>query len=271
MKKSLNIYINILFFVLTFLFIFINNPIKNCLITINNLFLLIGLFILIHFIKFLRQYLLLIESGIHSGEFLKLYVKTTFCSIVLPYKVGELYKAYEYGYKVNNYIKGFLTVIVDKMLDGIVLLFVFIPYEIQKNNSLSIVTWILLMFVISFIIIYVSFNTTYYYLNKHFIKKNNDIRNILALRIIEQIHDLYIYVNGLIKGRMLLLFIFTILAWTFEWLFMYVLSGGNFIEYINAMFLGNQNSIFSNYLIIGMICFIFSEILFLFRKCGSNK
>lgn len=271
MKKSINMAINIIFFFLTLLFIYINNPLKDNLISLNNIFFLVPIFILIHIIKCFRQYLLLIESGIHMGDFIKIYIKTTFCSIILPYKSGELYKAYEYGYKVNNYMKGLLTVVVDKFLDAILLLFIFIPYEIKTGNNISQITWILLSFTIIFCVVYISFETTYYYLNKHFIKKNNAKRNIFVLKLLEQGHDLYDYVNVLIKGRVLLLLIFTVMAWALEWLFIYILNGGNFIDYINAIFFGNQNYVFSNYVIVGIICFIIFEIIFFIRKCGNNK
>ena len=271
MKKIINISINLIYFLLTILYIYIINPLKDNLISLNNIFLLLFIFILIHALKCFRQYLLLIESGIHISDFVKIYVKTTFCSIILPYKSGEIYKAYEYGYKVNDYTKGLLTVIVDKFFDAILLLLLFIPYEIQKNNGLSEITLILLFFVIVFCIIYVCFNTTYYYLNKHFIKKGNVKRNIIALKILERAYEIYNYVKDLIKGRVMLILILTVMAWALEWMFICLLDVGNFIDYINAIFFGNQNYIFSNYVIIGIICFLIVEIIFAIRKYGVDK
>lgn len=271
MKKMINIIINLIFFLLTIIYIYINNPLKDNLISLNNIFLLFFVFCLIHALKCFRQYLLLIESGIHMSDFVKIYIKTTFCSIVLPYKSGEIFKVYEYGYRVNNYMKGLLTVIVDKFFDAILLLLFFIPYEIKKKNGLSELTLILLFFVIALCIIYICFNTTYYYLNKHFIKNGNVKRNVITLKVLEQIYEIYNYVKELIKGRVLLLLILTVLAWALEWLFISILNGGSFIDYINAIFFGNQNYVFSSYVMIGIIWFFIFEIIIVVRKYGVNK
>ena len=268
MKK--NKIITIIFYIISIIFIYFNNPLENNFISSNNILLLAFSFVMIHVFKCLRQYFLLIESEVHIKGFVKTYVKTAIPSIILPYKIGELYRAYEYGYHLKDKVKGLITVIVDKFFDAIILLCVFVPYEYKKSANLSTVTLILLVFCISLLIVYTCFNATYYYLNKHFIKKSNANHNIVVLVFLEKSKELYNYVKSMIKDRMLLLTVLTIFAWSFEWLFVFILKGSSFIEYIKAVFFGTQNAVFANYMIIGIICFILIELIFLVRKCRKK-
>ena len=183
--KKIYYIINSIFIITTLSILFLHKY-NYITVNLNNIVILTIIFLLIHLFKCLRQYLLLIEENIHINEFINLYIKSTFCSIILPYKIGELYKAYLYGYKIKNYIKGIITVIIDKFCDAIFLLIIFIPFELRNNLNLSTITWILLIFAILSIIIYLSFRPTYYYLNKHFMLHSSSKKSNFVLKYFDK-------------------------------------------------------------------------------------
>ena len=49
-------------------------------------------FIAVHFFKMLRLYLVLMEHRISFGRFILLYLRTTFINLIIPFKLGELYR-----------------------------------------------------------------------------------------------------------------------------------------------------------------------------------
>ena len=52
-------------------------------------------FIAVHFFKMLRLYLVLMEHRISFGRFILLYLRTTFINLIIPFKLGELYRIEE--------------------------------------------------------------------------------------------------------------------------------------------------------------------------------
>ena len=143
---------------------------------------------------------------------------------------------------------------------------------VQKQAILTtIIEWVMLIFLILVIVIYITFNSTYYYLNKYLVFNRNSKKAIIALNILEKTNDLYIYIKNMIKGRALLITLLTIFSWTFEWFFIKTLNVGNFIAYINAVFLGMTNTVFSNYIIISIICYIVIGLVLIIGKwCNKS-
>ena len=109
-------FINILFLVIAIMLVNYNG-ILEMHFNIWQIFVLIFIFIVLHIFKFIRIYFILLEERVTLKEMVKMYVKTTFVSIVLPYKLGEIYKMYLYGYQIKNYTKGVIAVIIEKFFD----------------------------------------------------------------------------------------------------------------------------------------------------------
>ena len=270
MNKVIYKFVSNICLLFSIIYIFLTNPFKDSCITINNMFLLLIVFILIHIFKCLRQYLLLIEFNVNFIDFFSAYVKGTFISIVFPFKMGEFYKAFQYGYLIKDYVKGLITIIVDKFFDAIILLTLIIPYEIIKHNTLSVLSGILLIFVTIVLIVFVSFNTTYYYLNKHFIIKKDDSRSIIILNVLDYCNSMYLNVKNMIKNRISLIGIFAVISWALEYVFVLLLNGVSFSGYVNAIFFANNDIVLSNYTIIAISCFIFIQLM-LIRKRGNKR
>ena len=87
-------------------------------------------FIAVHFFKMLRLYLVLMEHRISFGRFILLYLRTTFINLIIPFKLGELYRVEEIARVTKIWQVGFLSVLVDRFFDTLALLCVLLPLDL---------------------------------------------------------------------------------------------------------------------------------------------
>lgn len=240
------------------------SKIINMNISIKVLLMLLVLFVIIHIFKFIKIYFILLAEVIPFKKMVKLYVKTTFVSMVLPYKIGELFKMYSYGKEINNYSKGVVAVLIDKFFDALILCMVLIPYGILVSGNISDLAWIMLTFVVTVLLIYLSFKGTYYYLNKFFITKVKDKKSIYALGTIEKANEIYKIAKSLLIGRQAIILCLTGISWITEAIFIQIMAGFTgketgfmtVINYISDAFFGINNVLFNNYIYIGTAIFL---------------
>ena len=265
MKKNKKIYnvINLLFLSLALLLANYSG-IFNMKLPILSVILCVVLVLIIHSIKFFKLYFVALEEKIPFKDMVKIYIKSTFVSIILPFKLGEFYKAYLLGYKGKSYINGFTAVIVDKLFDAILLCLVVIPYSIYKNNPLSPLGWTLFLIIILFLLLYSLFPRTYKYLNRFFIGSKQSKNNLIALNLLEESNNFYIKIKNMIRGRELVLTILTSLYWALEFLFVSIVNKaqvqstglGNIVNYINDAFLGISNNTYNVYVYLSSSVFL---------------
>ncbi len=275
-------FINIGFLLITLIFFFQKRLyIINPNFTIFQFFLLVLLIIFIHSLKFFKLYFIVLEEKIPFKNMLKIYIKSTFSSIVLPFKIGEIYKAYLIGHEIKNYKKGIIAVLIDKFYDAIILCISFICYSIIANVTLTITTWILLIIIIMIVIVYYSFPGTYRYLNRFFIQGKHSNRNIYVLRVLESLESCYTTAKEMICGRSLLFVSLGIFYWLGESVFIYfvvhayglLINFGNVVLYVNDAFLGINNPIFNVYVSMCTLLFIIAIAFIYFEKyfLGGNN
>lgn len=271
---------NAFYYLINFLFIIgaiiaINySRIISLNISIKLLLMLLVLFVVIHIFKFIKIYFILLEEVIPLKKMIKLYVKTTFVSMVLPYKIGELFKMYSYGKEINNYSKGIVAVLIDKFFDALVLCIVLIPYGVLIHGNISRLAWIMLLFVLTILLIYVSFKGTYYYLNKFFIGKVKNKKSIYALGIIEKANEIYEIAKSLLTGRQAVILCLTGISWIVEAIFIQIMAGFTgyetgfmtIINYISDAFFGKSNLLFNNYIYLGTAIFLILILAIYIKK-----
>lgn len=232
---------------------------KSKIFILNFKYMIIAIipFILIHFFRIIRQYIILMEEKMKMKQLIKSYLLSSITNSILPFRIGELYKIYLYGYEIKNYKKSTVAVILDKFFDCVILLIAFIIIEMITKEQLSTITIILLIFVVLIAIIYIAFESTYTFLNKYLIINKNSKFAIKCLKFLDETKEIYALIKNMISKREILIIIFTLLSWICEIIFVFVIfkyiNIGNlklngFISYINNSFLGVQN-ILSNYYI----------------------
>lgn len=270
-KKTYYNIINIIVIGVAFLFLgnlVLNNmDIIDSISSINNkiVVLMIGitLFFVIHILKLIRFYLILLEEKLDFKRFVRIYIKTAFVNIVLPLKSGEIFRFYCYSNETNNYKIGLLSILVERFFDTCALLLFIFPLEILVTHQVSSIAVILLLFVLLGFVIYNVFYPIYKYINKFFILNVTSKKSLMILEVLEKQNEWYLYIKKLVKGRFSLVFLLSFLAWTLEYIFVYFISTGleakfslkTFNIYINSGFLGKPNTVLSIYTVLGALVF----------------
>ena len=216
---------------------------------------LISLFIiifLIHGIKFLRLYFIILEEKMIIPDALRLYVKTTFVNILLPFKIGELFKMYCIGYKTRNYRKGVSVVLIEKFFDAIMVLSsVALCLLLGGTITWNVLIAILIIFMIIFILFYYFFGQTYEYMNRFFMSKSSGKKSLNSLRALDWMNNFHKSLQKMLHGRQLVVFLLTFLSWAMEFVFVSLVQNGlkinmdfnSFVSYISSAFVGDQNTI----------------------------
>ena len=271
MKNNTKIYkiINIIVILISFVFLgkimFENGAVAISFFLKSNkvwsIIIVIIIFCLIHIIKLIRFYFILLEEKLELKRFVRIYIKTTFVNIVLPFKIGEVFRFYCYSNETNNYKIGFTR--VERFLDTCALLLLILPFTIFVDKSILSVIYVFVIFVILGFIIYNMFYPMYNYINTFLILNTTSRKSLKILKVLEDANEWYIYMKKLIKGRFKLVFLLSLLAWIMEYLFVYILStilGVKFLLetfniYIISAFLGREDNLLQMYKLIGAATF----------------
>jgi len=275
MKTSKQVYYltNLIFVLSSILFINFSG-IMDMKFSLIEILILLFLFILIHVFKFLRIYFILLEEMIPLSKMIKIYIKTTFVSTALPFKIGEIFKMYSYGEKINNYPKGIIAVLIEKFFDAFILCLVLIPYSIYTNRNIMLLTLIMLIFLIIVFSMYISFKETYYYLNKFFVMRDRNKRSIYILNFLEKINEINKLSREMLKGRQIVIFCLSALSWISEAFLIYKMAEmlainidiSTLFNYINDGFFGLNNLLFNNYTYLCTFIFLIIMAIIYFIK-----
>ena len=229
------------------------------------------LFVAIHVARFIRMYFILLEDLIRPNRFLQIYLKTTFVSTLIPFKIGEIFKMYCYGYETNSWMKGILAVLIEKFFDAIVLCTFMVPFAIAKGE-INLLLVILMSFIVVLSIIYFSFNGTYKYLNKFLICRAGGKKSLKILRFLEVIKVTHNNAKRMLKGRFIILLALSFLAWMIEAILVAFINseGMNFdfnmiFSYISDAFFGVSNTYFSYYTSLCAVVF-FAVLLVVYGR-----
>lgn len=263
MKKNALYYsINIAFAVIAICFINFTG-VLNSRFDIFQLFHLLILFGLIHFIKFIKIYFIIMEEKVPFTRMIKTYIKTTFVSSLLPFKIGETFKMYSYGVEIGDYSKGIISVLIDKFFDAVILCLLLIPIGLY-NKNISSLALILLIFLIILFFVYKSFIGTYKYLNRYFVTKVSTKSSIYVLNILDKLKQIHKKATQMLEGRQIVILFLSLFAWLAEALLIYRMAiylnmKHNLtlvLNYINDSFFGIENILFNNYIYLGTVVFL---------------
>lgn len=214
-----------------FITIIKNNP--------TTILIIIGTVLLVHFIKMIRLYLALYGSKISLSSHMKEYCKVTPVSIVLPFKIGEIFRMYCYGYKTKNYLRGIIIILLDRFMDTLGLVSVILLVWVIRGRLVPIFTSLLIIFLLFLLFIYFAFPKSYKFWTDFLLKANATHSRLVLLKILKNTKILYDEIANVAKGRGLVLGFLSVLAWLIE------IGGVLFIMTITS---GDFNTAISNYL-----------------------
>lgn len=173
-------------------------------------------FLLVHIIKMMRMYLIVLDRKISFDRFVPAYLRTTLVNLLIPYKLGEVYRIGVF-YRISGGFKtGFFSVLIDRFFDTLALVAILLPYQLLVSGKVTVPTILLTLFEVVVIIAYIVFPPSYEFLNRYIITSKESKRSMLALSALESINGWYEYVRDLVKGRYGLLLLFSLAAWIME-------------------------------------------------------
>lgn len=114
-KKSVYIFINIIIMIISMMFVAkMGYHLNYRKINIDtNIILILLIIVVVLSLKFLRMYLILLEEKLSIKRFIKVYIKSVFATVCIPFKLGEFFRMYCYAYEIKNIKKGIISIIID--------------------------------------------------------------------------------------------------------------------------------------------------------------
>lgn len=189
--------------------IFINVNLKYFVIlTISVIF--------VHTIKTIRLYLVLYEFDISLPEHLKIYCKVTPVSVILPFKIGELFRIYCYGRQTKSLYKGTFIILLDRFIDTLALVTMILVISIFNGENIPILAYRLIMFLCIVFVTYFIFPGVYDFWRRILISSKVMKNKITMLKVMCKFEKIYNELFKLIKGRGFLIYILSFIAWGIE-------------------------------------------------------
>lgn len=182
----------------------------------TSLILFLFIVAFVHIIKALRLYIAFYGTKISNTGYIKTYCKVTPVSIILPFKLGEIFRIYSYGYLINNYVKSTVIILLDRFMDTAALLSIIVFLAILNGNSLMFFVYILVIFTLFLFFIYKVFPNIYRYWKDYFLQEKATKNRLWCLDKLEMLNKLYQEITEIIKGRGIMLYLLSIFAWLIE-------------------------------------------------------
>ena len=219
--------------------------------------------LLVHIIKMGRLYLALYGSKVNFASHIKTYCKTTPISIIFPFKSGEFFKMYCYGKLVKNGLKGIIVVLFDRFIDTAALITTIFLVQLFWGGVVTSFIYVLLFFLITVIVIYFVYPDVYRFWKLCLLKANSSENKLAILKILEMVDAVYREIENTSKGRGIILYILSLIAWGIEI--------GNLVLFNDTFIEGGISQILSNYLIsavkdnssVQLSQFVFFSIIYL--------
>lgn len=173
--------------------------------------------IIVNFLKAFRLYFALYDSDIGIYGYSKIYCKVTPISILFPFKIGEFFRMFCYGYAINNMLKGTVTVVLDRFMDTIALITMIIVVSAVTGGEMIIpLVYLLIGFLAVAVLLFLVFPGAYKYWRKYLLRADGTPLRIAALKLLENINLVYAEISNITKGRGIILYVISILAWATE-------------------------------------------------------
>ena len=231
--------------------------------------------LLVHGMKIVRLYFVLYGRKISFIEHIKQYCKVIPVSMIFPFKLGELFRMYCYGYQMKNFFDGIIVILVDRFADTLGLVTMIFFIHIGSNSDFPFIFYLLLIFLISIIVCYYIFPGIYFYWKHELLTSKCSRRKNDLLYILEKINYAYLELSVLIKGRCIMVYVLSLFAWGIE-------IGGVFLckkivqeidsiffisEYLTSALLGTESSYLRQFILVS----IFLLSLFYLLVHGLEK
>lgn len=233
-------------------------------------------FLLVHLVKMMRLYLIVLDREVPVARFVPGYLRTTLVNMIIPFKLGEIYRVYVF-YRISGGFKtGFFSVLIDRFFDTLAIVLILLPYQLLISRTVTIPVCLLTVFLVTIVFAYMIFSSTYSFLNRYIITTKSSKQSIWVLKVLEVLSEAYEYVKNLVKGRYGIMMLMSIVAWILEIVVLAIFARivgerfnvADFGAYIESIITGRTYSLKNQYSIFGIcvmaVLTVISLIVYMF-------
>lgn len=181
-----------------------------------SLAILIMTAIFVHMAKSARLYLALYGHGVGAVEYAKAYCMSTIVSIVLPFKLGDLFRMFCYGGILASAIRGIVIVLLDRFMDTVALLSFILFARVAAGWGVSAVAYILIAFLALVLFAYHGFPGLSEFWRKYLIRARATRRKLSLLAVMEKLSGIYDETWSILRGRGMIMYFMSVAAWGVE-------------------------------------------------------
>lgn len=230
-------------------------------INLCSIIVFIVLVVVVHILKSVRLYLALYYSELKWSDFLKVYCKVTPVSVVLPFKIGDIFRMYCYGQLIGNILRGAVITMLDRFIDTAALVTVIILAWFLAGGKMDLLVYLFVIFLIIIYVIYFVYPGIARIWRNSLLKSNATKSRIAILGVLKKFDDIYKEIDGVTKGRGIILYILSILAWGIEIGSLYIISTINnakqidndIFEYLRAALRGNKSPELRRFIMVTIV------------------
>lgn len=179
----------------------------------------------VHLIKAGRLYLVLYGTGIDASVYIREYCKVTPVSMAVPFKAGEFFRLFCYGWQLGNPLKGAIIVLLDRFMDTAALVTMIFLVWIFNGGKITLFTYLLVVFLIFVLLIYYIFPGVQSFWRKYILRARATEKRLSILKMLNRLQLLYRETRSVSKGRGVILYVMSALAWSIELGSLVVLNG----------------------------------------------
>lgn len=228
-------------------------------------------------IKAFRLYLLLMGHGLQWRRYVLLFCMTSFVSILLPFKAGEIFRLYVFGKALGDYIRGASLIFLDRFVDTLGLLSVILVGKLMFSWTFDIPLLVSLGGVTGGLVaLYLFLPGFLRFWRQNLLEGRSSSVRLAALEMIKFIDNAYLDVRQMLQGRFVLLIFMSILSWSVEMGSLIILRtiqyGGIdnlFPRYLDAALMQVRFLPQLNFVVISSVLLLLASVIALF--VGTHK
>ena len=174
--------------------------------------------VLVNTVKLIRMYIILYGNGLKGKDIILLYAKTAIVSCILPFKLGDVYRMYYLGRKIEDYRKGIIITLLDRFMDTIGIFIIMGVGILLRHEKyvMNPVVALLVIFMVCAIIFYVAVPRIAEFWKKQLLHNRGSVHRLWGLELISRTQSIFTDVKKIIEGRGILLVICSTVAWLLE-------------------------------------------------------
>ncbi len=234
--------------------------------------------VLVHTVKAGRLYLAMYGTGIDLLTCLRIYCRITPVSVVIPFKLGEFFRIYCYGKQLGNLLKGAIIILLDRFMDTVALVTMILFIWLFGGGQVATLVYGFLIFLGLVLLFYFSFPGVYRFWKKYILRADASEHGLAILKMLDGLNMIYREIAGVSKGRGMLLYCLSLLAWCLEISSIVLLVGvsrkGELVQsisdYLMSAMGGKESAELSRFVFASVVLMIFFYLIIkameLFRR-----